>query len=84
MRMSLISIDPSRIFSVGDILTYILVGPFGPVIPITLSLPGLGARILLLTGVSSLPAISISEPIFFRIFVIDRLSFPSFSLSLGL
>ena len=83
MHMALISIDPSRIFPVGDILTYISIGLVGPVTSIILSISGLGARIWPLTGVLSLIAICSLESIFSRIFVTDRFLFPSFFLSLG-
>ena len=85
MRMSIISIDLSHISLVGGMLTSLLIGPSGPVISISIffSLPGSGIRIPLSSGTSPLLAIFISEPLFSRVFGIDRLTSLSSSLFLG-
>ena len=51
--MAPICIDPSRIFPAGDILNYLLLGPFDLRTLITLPPSGLGDRILPLCGTLS-------------------------------
>ena len=82
--MAPICMDPSCIFSAGDTLSYILIGPFGPVTFITLPSSGLGDRILSLIGALSLIVVCTFEPFFSRILAIDRYLLSSVCLSLEL
>ena len=82
--MAPICIDPSCIFSAGDTLSYILIGPSGPVTFITLPSSGLGDRILSPIGVLSLIVVCTLESFFSRILVTDRYLPFSVCLSLGL
>ena len=82
--MAPICIDPSCIFSAGDTLPYILIGPFGPVTLITLPSSGLGDRTLSSSGTLSLIGVCNFESFFSRILTIDRHLLFSVCLSLQL
>jgi hypothetical protein len=82
--MAPICIDPSCIFPAGDILNYILIGPFGPRTLITLPSSGLGDRILPPSGTLSLIGVCNFESPFSHVLTIDRYLFYSIYLSLYL
>ena len=82
--MAPICIDPSCIFSAGDTLPYILLGPLGPVTLTTLPSSGLGDRILSPSGTLSLIGVCNFESFFSRILTIDRYLLFSVCLSLQL
>ena len=82
--MAPICIDPSCIFPAGDILPYILIGPYGPVTLITLPSSGLGDRILSSSGTLSLIGVCNFELLFSHILTIDRYLLFSTYLSLYL
>ena len=82
--MAPICIDPSCIFSAGDTLSYISIGPVGPVTFIILPSSGLGDRISPLIGALSFIVVCTLESFFSRILVTDRYLSFSVYLSLGL
>jgi hypothetical protein len=82
--MAPICIDPSRIFPAGDILNYILIGPFDLRTLITLPPSGLGDRILPPSGTLSLIGVCNFELPLPHVFTIDRYLFFSIYLSLYL
>ena len=82
--MAPICMDPSCIFSAGDTLPYILIGPFGPATLITLPSSGLGDRILSPSGTLSLIGVCNFELLFSHILTIDRYLLFSTYLSLYL